>query len=126
MKKEEANKTRTKLLTIINKESTLYLKTRSSMKINSKTSEEILSQFDNYEITINHCVITGIPSRSTHTKKVKRMNSLRPTMEEDIDGEALDNNIYTAPSQFEAMFISDAHTKEDLLKTCEIIGNYQE
>lgn len=85
MKKEEANKTRTKLLTIINKESTLYLKTRSSMKINSKTSEEILSQFDNYEITINHCVITGIPSRSTHTKKVKRMNSLRPTMEEDID-----------------------------------------
>lgn len=38
----------------------------------------------------------------------------------------LEHGIYTAPAQFEAMFISDAHTKEDLLKTCEIIGNYQE
>lgn len=85
MKKKEANRFRSKLLTIINKESTFYLKAHSSMKINSKTSEEMLSKFDNYEITINHCVITGIPSRSTHTKKVKRMNSLRPTMEEDVD-----------------------------------------
>ena len=33
----------------------------------------------------------------------------------------LDNGIYVAPSQFEAMFVSAAHTKEEIEKTCEII-----
>lgn len=33
----------------------------------------------------------------------------------------LEQGIYLAPSQFEAMFISDAHTKEDLEKTSEAI-----
>lgn len=37
----------------------------------------------------------------------------------------LEHGIYTAPAQFEAMFISDAHTKEDLEKTCEIIAGYR-
>lgn len=36
----------------------------------------------------------------------------------------LQHGIYTAPSQFEAMFISDAHTKEDINKTCEVISKY--
>lgn len=33
----------------------------------------------------------------------------------------LKNGIYIAPSQFEAMFISAAHTDEDIERTCEII-----
>ncbi len=33
----------------------------------------------------------------------------------------LDKGIYTAPSQFEAWFVSAAHTGEDLLKTAEVI-----
>lgn len=33
----------------------------------------------------------------------------------------LDHGIYLAPSQYEAMFISHAHSAEDLEKTCEII-----
>jgi len=33
----------------------------------------------------------------------------------------LKNGIYIAPSQFEAMFISAAHTDEDIEKTCDII-----
>lgn len=33
----------------------------------------------------------------------------------------LEQGIYLAPSQFEAMFISWAHTKEDIEKTCEAI-----
>lgn len=33
----------------------------------------------------------------------------------------LKNGIYIAPSQFEAMFISAAHTDEDIEKTCKII-----
>jgi len=37
----------------------------------------------------------------------------------------LENGINLAPSQFEAMFISAAHTKEDLEKTAEIIRKYK-
>ena len=34
----------------------------------------------------------------------------------------LDNRIYVAPAQFEAMFVSVAHTKEDIERTCEVIS----
>ena len=33
-----------------------------------------------------------------------------------------DNGIYVAPAQFEAMFVSVAHTKEDIERTCEVIS----
>lgn len=36
----------------------------------------------------------------------------------------LENGIYVAPAQFEAMFISNAHTKEDIEKTCDVIESY--
>lgn len=36
----------------------------------------------------------------------------------------LENGIYAAPSQFEAMFVSDAHSDEDIEKTCQIFKNY--
>ncbi|MBQ9674207.1 MAG: glutamate-1-semialdehyde 2,1-aminomutase [Ruminococcus sp.] len=36
----------------------------------------------------------------------------------------LDNGVYTAPSQFEAMFVSYAHSDEDIEKTCSIISRY--
>ena len=36
----------------------------------------------------------------------------------------LDKHIYIAPSQFEAMFISSAHTKEDLELTLEVVGEF--
>ena len=39
-------------------------------------------------------------------------------------GYLLEHGIYTAPSQFEAMFVSDAHTQENIDKTCEIIKAY--
>lgn len=39
-------------------------------------------------------------------------------------GYLLEHGIYTAPSQFEAMFVSDAHTQEDIDKTCEVIKAY--
>ena len=34
----------------------------------------------------------------------------------------LDNGMYVAPAQFEAMFVSVAHTKEDIERTCEVIS----
>ena len=33
----------------------------------------------------------------------------------------LENGIYTAPSQFEILFLSAAHTQEDMEKTCRVI-----
>ena len=35
------------------------------------------------------------------------------------------NGIYTAPSQFEAMFVSYAHSDEDIEKTCKMISNFK-
>jgi glutamate-1-semialdehyde 2,1-aminomutase len=42
----------------------------------------------------------------------------------DFFGYLLDRGIYTAPSQFEAMFVSDAHTEEDIQKTIQIMQDY--
>lgn len=39
-------------------------------------------------------------------------------------GYLLDRGIYVAPSQFETMFLSDAHTEEDIQKTCQILESY--
>lgn len=36
----------------------------------------------------------------------------------------LENGIYIAPSQFEAMFVSSAHSEQDLKVTCEVIESY--
>jgi glutamate-1-semialdehyde 2,1-aminomutase len=36
-------------------------------------------------------------------------------------GKMLDNGIYVAPSQFEAMFVSAAHTEEEIKRTCDLI-----
>ena len=41
-------------------------------------------------------------------------------------GYMLEHGIYQAPSQYEAMFISNAHSDEDIEKTCDIIRNYIE
>lgn len=38
----------------------------------------------------------------------------------------LDHGIYAAPSQFEAMFLSDAHTEEDLQKTSQTVRVFAE
>ena len=36
----------------------------------------------------------------------------------------LDRGSYVAPSRFEAMFVSDAHTESDIDKTCEVMSAY--
>ena len=36
----------------------------------------------------------------------------------------LERNIYVAPSQFEALFVSYAHSDEDLERTCQVIEEY--
>lgn len=39
-------------------------------------------------------------------------------------GYLLENGIYIAPSQFEAMFVSAAHSDEDIEKTCKVIERF--
>ena len=40
-------------------------------------------------------------------------------------GYMLENGIYRAPSQFEAMFVSAAHSEEDIEKTCKVIKEFK-
>lgn len=40
-------------------------------------------------------------------------------------GYMLENDIYIAPSQFEAMFVSAAHSEEDIEKTCKVIKEFK-
>lgn len=40
-------------------------------------------------------------------------------------GHLLENGIYIAPSQFEAMFVSAAHSDEEIDYTCNVIRNYR-
>ena len=42
----------------------------------------------------------------------------------DYFGYLLERGIYVAPSQFEAMFLSDAHSKEDLERTIDVMRAY--
>jgi glutamate-1-semialdehyde 2,1-aminomutase len=39
----------------------------------------------------------------------------------DYFGYALEHGVYLAPSQYEAMFVSDAHTEADIQKTCDVL-----
>ena len=39
-------------------------------------------------------------------------------------GYLLDHGIYVAPAQFEAMFVSAAHTQEDIERTCQVLQSY--
>lgn len=78
-----ANKTRSTLLTIISKESNTYIRNKCRMKINSKTTQEILSQFEIYEVKIDHSVITGIASRSTHTLNTFKQMNLTSRFDDD-------------------------------------------
>ncbi len=36
----------------------------------------------------------------------------------------LSHGVYVAPSRFEAMFVSDAHTDEDIARTCEVAASF--
>lgn len=57
----------------------------------------------------------------------KRVTDYETAVSSDTDryayffGYLLDHGIYAAPSQFEAMFLSDAHTEEDVKITCQVI-----
>lgn len=57
----------------------------------------------------------------------QEVNDYQGATSSDLDrytsyfGHMLDHGIYIAPSQFEAMFVSLAHTKEEIQKTCDII-----
>lgn len=39
-------------------------------------------------------------------------------------GHLLERGFYVAPSRFEAMFVSDAHTDEDIARTCEVAASF--
>ncbi len=74
------------------------------------------------ELTINH-----ISSLLTIFFKKSPVNNFNDVMQSDTAkfknffGELIKEGIFTAPSQYEALFLSSVHTKEDINKTVEII-----
>ncbi len=78
-----------------------------SVGLNVNRAGSIMTVFFNDEKVINY----NIAKKSDTKKYAEYFKHL------------LEHNIYTAPSQFEAMFISNAHTDEDIDYTCDIIKN---
>lgn len=90
----------------------------------NKLVKAIEEKFNN-SVCVNH--IGSLMSVFFTEDKVKDYNS---AMTSDtlkyagFFGYLLEHGIYTAPSQFESMFISYAHSDEDISRTCEIIKEY--
>ena len=69
MKEITANKTRSFLLDYINHEMTQKMKEKDQTKLNHKTSKQIISEYDNYEVHIENELVTY---RSPNYKNRKR------------------------------------------------------
>ncbi len=68
--------------------------------------------------------LIGIFFTERQVKDYEGALSSDPAKYADYFGYLLDRGIYVAPSQFEAMFVSDAHTEEDIERTCKTIASY--
>ena len=71
MKEIKANKTRSFLLDFINHEMTQKMKEKDQTKLNHKTSKQIISEYDYYEVHIDNELVTY---RSPTYKKRQKLN----------------------------------------------------
>lgn len=91
----------------------------------NKIVEAVKERFDN-QVSVNH--IGSLMCIFFTKEKVIDFDSAMTAdtnQYADYFGFLLDNGIYQAPSQYEAMFLSCAHTDEDINKTCNVIRKYQ-
>ncbi|MDF2944289.1 MAG: glutamate-semialdehyde -aminomutase [Herbinix sp.] len=89
----------------------------------NKLASAIKDRFEN-QVCVNR--IGSLMSTFFTTKKVIDFDSALTSDTNKYTnyfGYLLEKGIYLAPSQYEAMFISYAHSEEDIEKTCEIIRN---
>jgi glutamate-1-semialdehyde 2,1-aminomutase len=99
----------------------IYIKLEKQI---NKIVESIRTRFEN-QVCINQ--VGSLVSTFFTAKKVTDYNS---ALTSDTKNYAkyfqylLTNGIYIAPSQYEAMFISNAHSDEDIEKTCKIINKF--
>lgn len=77
-------------------------------------------------LNVNRCgsILTAFFTQE-HVKDYDTAKTADISQYADYFGYLLENGIYTAPSQFEAMFVSAAHSEEDIEHTCQIIAAYQ-
>ena len=68
--------------------------------------------------------LIGIFFAEGQVKDYEGAVSSDPAKYADYFSYLLDRGIYVAPSQFEAMFVSDAHTEEDIERTCKTMASY--
>ena len=90
----------------------------------NKLADVVKERFGN-TVCVNH--IGSLMSIFFTSKEVINLESAMTSDEDKFTqyfGYLLENGIYQAPSQYEAMFISSAHSNTDIERTCEIIKNF--
>ena len=109
-------------LTIIKETPDLYQDIKIKTEILAKTVKETLGE----SVCVNQ--IGSLMSVFFTEKEVVNYESALTSdtsKYSDYFNYMLNHGIYLAPSQFEAMFISYAHSMADIEKTCEIIRNFK-
>ncbi|HIT89906.1 MAG TPA: glutamate-1-semialdehyde 2,1-aminomutase [Candidatus Merdenecus merdavium] len=113
-------------LKILTEDPTIYQRLNERGQWFYQQIEEMIQQ-KNLPLTINH--IGSLGSMFFTPNKVRDLTTAKMS---DTKAYAsyfhymLDHGIYLAPAQFEAMFLSSAHTREDLELTLEILSGYFE
>jgi len=108
-------------LTILKEDPSIY--TRLTQK--AQTIEENIKQAAGNSVMINR-VGSLLSVFFTENEVIDFETAVQSDVKQYADyfGYLLDHGIYVAPSQFEAMFISNAHSDEDILQTCKVMSDY--
>jgi len=103
------NKIKNRLYAKLEKYNLLFTRAMHDIETDMKIPHQINSTSSMFQIFFtNKPVINYQTSKNANAKKFQKMfNSL------------LKNGVFTAPSQFEVVFLSDAHTQTDLNKTLD-------
>jgi len=103
------NKIKSKLYSKLERYNTLLIHAIDNIATDMKISHQINFTSSMFQIFFtNNPVIDYTSAKKADTKKFKKMFST-----------LLKNNVFIAPSQFEVVFLSDAHTQNDLRHTVD-------
>lgn len=108
-------------LKILKKDPSIYMRLTKKAEMIEKTIKDVAGD----KVTVNR-VGSLFSIFFTQNEVVDYDSALQSNVEQYADyfGYLLDHGIYVAPSQFEAMFVSDAHPEKDIQQTCKVMSNY--
>lgn len=109
-------------LTILKRKPEIYIEIERKAK---KIAEAIKSKKGEHKMTVNQIGSLLSPFFTDRIVEDYESATLANTDRyAEYFGYLLERGIYVAPSQFEAMFISMAHTEEEIQITCELIRDF--